>query len=687
VLVSLSARRVAAGLCVLAVAGAAVASAGSSDPAPAVGTARSELTLLNLSVGGQPLTVGQLVLNTSRDDGTSVFTALTRNGTAYGQHSLSAGSVEIPSLHSDTVLPDAVSKLVTVVTPAASMTAGAGSTRAGFDSLGSVSILGLPLAIDGTLSTATGVDGGRAGAEKTLVVRNLALPSIGGLLGALGLDITKLPSSTLNTLVEKLGIVDGPVTDARAALEAALAPVRAQLTAAEKQVADAQATVDAAKADVTQATTDVATAAATLDAATKALQSVLGTTPHLVRGALLGLPSPSPLAVPTLPAVIPSPTAVPTVLPSSLPTALPSALPTVLPTALPTDLPTALPTALPTTLPSLPAVLPTGAQPVVDAYNAAAAAYTQAVNDLNAATGVLNVVNGVLNTAGSIVNALLSTVQSQVDALVQAIVGVLGRTPLVSIDSFTIRTEASATTAAKGGQTARVVGGEIQGVHVLGTDVLQPVLNSDRVDLAYLNGAPLDLVNGVIDTVAGTLSSVLSNVPGLPSLSVPRPDIELLSSSTATNIVGGFGTARTTLKALQITVPAITIPAALLKAPAVGTLSVKAVGDVLTNPLVVGNGTMQDTASFRPGVQTGNTGVVPPGSGGGTLANPPAAGPAGSGTDTNAPTGSNPDATPIAGGPGSHPELPRTGLPAGAALLALGLAGAGLLLARSTRTA
>jgi hypothetical protein len=687
-----SARPLAAALLALAVAGSAAATAATTNtaPAPAVGTATSELTLLNLSVAGQPLSVGHLLLNTSRDDGTSVFTALTNNGTSYGEHSLSAGSVAIPSVDSDTVLPTTLSKLVTVLTPAASMSAGTGTTRAGFDSLGSVSILGLPLALDGTLTTTAGVDGNRAGAEKTLVVRNLALPSIGGLLGALGLDITKLPSSTLNTLVTKLGIVDGTIAGARSALDAALGPLQPQLTQAEQQVADAQAAVKAAQDSVTSTTAQVQAATAALDAATKSLQSVLGTTPHLVRGALLGLPSPSPLAI--VPTAVP--TVVPTAVPTVLPTALPSDIPSVLPTALPTDLPTAVPTTLPTTLPSLPAVLPAGAQPAIDAYNAAAAAYTAALDSLNAATGALNLANGVLNTASDKVNALLTTVQVQVDALVHAIVGVLGHTPLVSIDSFTIRTEASATTAATGGQTAKVVGGEIQGVHVLGNDVLQQTTGRDRIDVGLSARAQLVALNATIDTLAKTFSDTLSNVTGLPTLSVPAPNIDLLSVSTATNIVGGFGTARTTLQALQITMPAITIPAALQKTP-VGTLSVKAVGDVLSKPLSVAVGTMQDTASFRPSAQAGNTGTVPPGSGGGSLTNPPgtgaggptANGPSTNGPSTGGPNGSNPNGTPIAGGPGTDPQLPRTGFPAGAAILALGLVGAGLVLARSSRTA
>jgi hypothetical protein len=182
----------------------------------------------------------------------------------------------------------------------------------------------------------------------------------------------------------------------------------------------------------------------------------------------------------------------------------------------------------------------------------------------------------------------------------------------------------------------------------------------------------------------------------LPALSVPAPQIDLLSTTSSTGIAGGFGNARTTVNALSITLPGITIPAAVQLPASVGALSVKAVGDVLTKPLVIAVGTMQDTASFRPGVQTGNTGVVPP-AGGGSLtgapgsnptgSNPTGSGPTGSGPTSSGPEGSGPDGstpngTPTAGGP-----LPRTGLPAGAGLLALGFCAAGLLLTRRTRAA
>ncbi|MCW2569945.1 MAG: hypothetical protein JWO88_3, partial [Frankiales bacterium] len=630
--VVLSGRRVATALLALAVAGSAAAAATSTtSPRPAQGRAASDLRLLNLSVGGRALSIGHLALSSNVEDGASTNTPLTSGSSSFGRRSVSSGSLIAPSITSDDVLPTALSRLLTVTTPGASMTAGPGFARAGVDSLGSVSILGLPLSLDGTAQTTTTVNGAGARAEKTLVVRNLALPSIAGLLGALGLDITKLPSTTLSSLVQRLGLVNSTISDARAALDAALGPLQPQLTAAQQQVDAAQAAAAAAKAELAADTSDVTAATATLHSATQALQAALDhSAAHLVRGKLLGLPT----AVPTPLLVVPTiaPTLLPTPLPSvSLsPTPLPTAVPTVLPTALPTALPTVLPTALPTAPPSLPAIVPADVQGALDVYNAAAAAYADAVTQLNHTTGALNLANGVLNTAGATVNALLVTVQTQVDGLVHALIDVLAATPLVRVDSFTVRTEAAATSAANGGQSAKVVSGEIQGVHVLGNDVLSQTLHRDRVDLGAVSNAAMDVLTARIGDLTGALSSELSNVPGLPTLSVPAPQIQLLSQTASTGVTDGFGTARTVVTALRITLPPLTIPPAVQLPSAIGALSLKAVGDVLTKPLVLGVGAMQDTASFRPAVLAANNSVVPPGSGSpGTAAGPSASHPTG----------------------------------------------------------
>ncbi|GAC1445245.1 MAG: hypothetical protein NVSMB55_25270 [Mycobacteriales bacterium] len=717
---TLSPRRLAAAFLVLAVSGAAAAHAATAaSPWPASGTASSTVTLLDLSVGGHPISVGRLVLTSASASGTAGVTGLIVDGTAYGEKTVSTGSASSPSISSGGRLPGAVSRLVTVTAPAASLSAGNGVAHAGTDSLGSVSLLGLPLAIDGSASATTGVDALHAGAAKTLVVRNLALPSIGALLTSLGLDVTKLPASVLTQLVDQLGLVNGTIADAKAKLDAALAPLQPQIAAAQQQLAAAQVAVAAAQASVTTTTASFVNATATLDSATQQLQAALGTPPHLLRtAALTGLPvlaspvptvstSPVPTVVasplptvstsplPTLPTVSTSPLpTVSTVVASPVPTVstvVASPVPTVstvVASPLPTNLPALTPPAL--TVPTLPAVLSPAVQPLVDTYNAAKAAYDTALANANAATAALNVANGALNTVTTTLNTLLSTVAGQTAALVKAITAVLGATPLVSVDSFTVRTEASATSASAGGQTARVVSGQLQGVHVLGTDVLQKALGSDSVDLSFLGAAPTALLNTAIQNVTGTLSSVLSAVPGL---SVPAPTVELLSSSASTAIAGGFGTARNTVHALRITVPALTIPTAL-QAPLAG-LSVQALGDLVTSPLSIAVGTLSDAASFRPAVRS-TTGTAPAGTPrnvtGGTPtgstpsattptgATPTGATPTGTSPTGTSPTGSSPSSAPPAAGPGQ--QLPRTGLPAGVAVMALGLTGAGLLLRR-----
>lgn len=680
--IALSPRRLAAAFLVVAVTGAAAAQAASAPAAPraAEGTATSGITLVDLTVAGRTISVGSLSLTSGVSAATAGVKALTVDGKGYGEKSVTVGTASSPALDSTVALPSTVSRLVTVTAPAASISAGSGFARAGTQSLGSVRVLGLPVALDGSASASSVVEGTRAASEKTLVVRNLSLPSITGLLGALGLDLTKLPADTLLTLVQKLGLTTTTITDAKKALDAAIAPLQPQIDAAQQKVADAKAAVDTATQQVTSTTTALGTATTALDSATSQLQAALGGA-HLMRANALI----DPIALPTL---VPVPTAVPTVVPTAVPSVLPTALPTALPTSLPTSLPTALPSVLPSTLPlpTLPAVIPVSTQPLVGTYNTAKAAYDDALAKVNAATGALNLANGVLNTVSTTLNTLLSTVQTQAAALVHAIVDVLGQTPLVSVDSFTVRTEATATSAAKGDQTARVVSGELQGVHVLGTDVLQKTLNSDRVDLGLLTSGPIADVNAELASLTGTLSGVLSKVPGLPTLNVPAPRIELLASTMSSGADGDFGVARNAVQALRLTLPALTIPSAV-QLP--GGLGINALGDLVSQPLSIGIGTMSDAARFRPAVGS-NTGVVPPSAVAPTGSTPTGSTPTGStpsgstptGTtpDSSVPSGSTPNSVPTASG---VPELPRTGLPAGLAIFAVGLVGAGLVLRRT----
>jgi hypothetical protein len=598
-------------------------------PAPAAGSASSGLALFDLSVGGHKLRVGSVVLtgDTTGKAPTAkvVVTPVTADGTSYGEQTVTpAAPMTVPSMDS----PSALSQLATVKSPAisaAASTADGASARVSAATLGALKVLGLPVELDGAVTVGSAVDRAGATGEKTLTLRNVALPSIADLLAALGLDLSALPPATLTSLVERLGLVTDTITSARQTLETALAPIQSQLDAAQKTAADAQAAVTQTTATLTSQEASLATAQAALAAATSKLQGAL---PTLQRAGLL-----DPLPLPSAPALLP----------------LPSPSPLAVPAPLPTDAPS-LPLVTPSPLPSiaLPADLTPVTQALVDAVDDAKAAYDQALSLVNNTTSQLNTLTSLLNAASQTVNGLLSQVQPQIDALVAAVTARLDATPLVSLDSVTVRTRAAATSAAAGGQSAEIVGGEVKGLHVLGTDVLSNVLGTSSVDLLGLTSAQLTNVTSALNGVTSVLSSVLSNVPLLPTLSVPAPKIGLLTKTTSTSVSGGFGRASNSLRLLQISVPAITLPAAVAlpgasSLPAYAGLRAQAVGDLVSTPITLDMGTLTDVVAFRPAAVVAAAPTTPTG----TV--PPAGTP-----DTSAPTGDVPTS--------GTPQLPKTGL-------------------------
>ena len=54
-----------------------------------------------------------------------------------------------------------------------------------------------------------------------------------------------------------------------------------------------------------------------------------------------------------------------------------------------------------------------------------------------------------------------------------------------------------------------------------------------------------------------------STVPSFPTLSIPAPEVGLLTKSSSTSITDGFGVANTSVKGLSITLPSVSIPTAL----------------------------------------------------------------------------------------------------------------------------
>jgi hypothetical protein len=635
-----------------AVAGPAVASTTATTSRPAAGTATSALTLLGLALAGHDVSVGTVALTSDTVSGTPaakvVVTPLTADGKAYGEQTVTPANspASVPSFDSSSTLPALLGTVASVKSPVftvSSSDSSGASSKAGAASLGSASILGLPVKLDGTIDVSSLVDGTNAAGEKTLTVKNLALPSIADILGALGLNLKALPVKTLTDLLGGLNLTDSAVTTAQAALDAASATIKSQTDALQSQIDSNQAKLDAAK--TTLATQLQALDAAKLDLANSPAGAALVSAQQANTAAQTQLASANAQL-----------------------SAANSAL-----------------AAAQAALSPLGVVSPTLTQAVTDAQNAVnsatttanqtAAALTQAQSAATALTTAVNAAQSLVDAAQKTVDGLTTLVTSlldqlktllgqlgpQLNNLIAAVTAVLDNTPLVSIDSFTVQTLSSATSAAAGGQTAKVVGGEIQGVHVLGTDVLANVLGNTKVNVLDLAGSTLSQVTSKINGLTGVLSSVLSAVPGL---AVPAPTVGLLTKTTSTDVVDGFGTAADSVHALQVSLPAITLPAALAlpgaaSLPAItgvpslkSTLGIAAVGDLTSKAMTLSLGTLSESAKFRPAVA-----AVTPG------------------------TPSTPSTPSVPSSVGT-PELPRTGLPAGIAIFGILLVGGGLVLRR-----
>jgi len=655
--------------------GAAVpALAAVGDPAdrPAAGAATSTLTLLDVALGGKSLSVLELALRSDTLSGAPatsfVVTPLTMDGTAYGRQSLSSRSAVLPAVDSTSSAPAALSAVATARSPLVDVRSEGGTSSAGTPSLGAFSVLGMPLALSGTASISSVVDTGGAAGGKTLKVTGLALPSVADLVAALGLDLTALPPASLTDLLDGLDLGSTSIEQLQAELDAALASVQPQVDAAEERVAGAGDAVQAADAQLAAAEAALASATTTLNDATRALT---GTVAGQSIGRLVALN----LLVPILDAPVPVVEETVPVLDPILETVtVTEPLPPVV------DVVTEPVEVLP--LPEV-TIVP-GLQPLLDAYDAAKKAYDDAVTTVEAAKTTVATAATLLSDAGATLDALLATAKVQADALVSAVVSVLDATPLVSLDRLEVTTRSAVTSAQADGQSAQVVGGEVENLRVLGTDVLASTVGSSSVDVLDLTGPVKAQVDAAVTGLTGTLSSVLSAVPGLPGLNVPAPKVDLLTRATVTDVVDGYGVAGTALRALTVSWPGITVPAAvalpgaaalpsvtgLPTLPALGvagstsfaTSSLTAAGDVLTQPLTLSIATLEDRARFRPaqlslvpedgapGIET--PGIETPGTG------TPGTGTPGTGTPG---TGTPGTGTPGTGTPGTG--TPGTGTP------------------------
>lgn len=556
----------------------------------ATGTGTSSVQILKVTAGGHTLALGGLSLVSDTVGGSPLaqvaVTPVVADSTAYGEQVITPADspVTVPAQTS----PAALAGIVSLTSPSFEASASnAPDAHVGSSSHGTVSLLGLAVPLTGGTSIGTAVSSTQALAQKTVTVKNLALPSIGAILAQLGLDLSKLPVGTLGSLVDQLDLVNDAITTAQAAVDSA-----------QTQVNTATATATTAAAGLAQSLSAQTAATSALTAATAALQANLN---QVVGATLISFPTANTIAgYSTLSG------------------------------------------------PGLAAVelLVPGTAASFSAYTAAQTALTTA----NAAVVTAQAAVDAAQAALATLTALLNVALGLVDDLASA---VLDGTPLVSLDSLQVTSRAVASSAVAGGQSADVTGGSVEGLSVLGTDVLNLALGSSRIDAIDLIGANADLVNDVISDLTGTLSSVLSTLPGL-ALDIPAPTVNLLTKSTRTWVSGGYGRALASVTGLTITLPAVSIPTSLALPGAIdlpALTGVTQVAGLLTSaPISLELVTLSDQAAFAPGVVPGTT---PPGT---------------------TPPGTTP--------PGAVPDLAATGMSVGVASFALLLLGAGLVLRR-----
>ena len=146
--------------------GSALGAVGDPTDGPAAGAATSTLTLLDVGLGGKTLSVLELALRSDTLAGAPatsfVVTPLTLDGKAYGRQSLASRSAALPAVDTTTLTPAALSAVAAARSPLIDVQVDKGTSRAGTTSLGAISVLGMPLKLEGNASISSVVDGAGA---------------------------------------------------------------------------------------------------------------------------------------------------------------------------------------------------------------------------------------------------------------------------------------------------------------------------------------------------------------------------------------------------------------------------------------------------------------------------------------------------------------------------------------------
>ena len=535
-------------------AAAGTAAAGTTTVTkPAAGAASSALSLLTASAGGHVVRVGDLTLLSDTLGGSPlakvVVTPLTADGTAYGQQVVTPDSspTDIPALSS----PAALAGILSLNSPAFTTSASkAPSAHAGAASLGTLSLLGIPVPVAGSVDLGSAVSSttGALG-SKTVTVQNLALPSIAQILAALGLDLSKLPVTTLDQLVTQLGLVTPVVSAAQAAVSTALA-----------QVAAAQAAVTSATSALTAATQGQSAAQAALAGAAPALQAVINQVPAL-----------------------------------SLPAGAGSV---------------AGFTALPAALQSSLAGLVPGGTAALSAYDAAQTALTAAQGVVTTAQGVLATAQAAL--AGLI--ATLQSTLAPLQALLTTVLGTTPLVSLdaLSVTSRAVVTSNKAGGQEAQVLGGSLTGLHVLGTDVLKNVLGSSSVN--LVDLVGSTaGAVTSTISGLTSTLSTVLSTV-PGLPALSIPAPKIDLLTKTSSTSISTGFGRAATAVQGLKITlpAVTLPtSVTLPGAA-SLPALSGVT-QVTGLLSSAPVSLGLLTLSDQAAFRPAVLAATpTTPVPP---------------------------------------------------------------------------
>lgn len=270
----------------VAALGIAATPAGAASATPVKGTATSALSLLQIKVGNQLIEAVNALGSTGTVAGNVANIALTPinvAGTKYGATTVTPaqGSRTIAA-PSAPALPGGLAQIASpVLQVVAGLPVTGPITTLGATDLGSAKILGLPLSLNGSLAQQA-TTGESAVGTTGLKLTNLALPSVGDLLGALGLDLKALPVSTLDALVNKLNLGAPGLNAANHAVTTAQAAANSTID----RLRSAQALVAGNSAALNSATAALASATAALDGA---LATVAG--PVLTLAGLGSVPS------------------------------------------------------------------------------------------------------------------------------------------------------------------------------------------------------------------------------------------------------------------------------------------------------------------------------------------------------------------------------------------------------------